>query len=254
MTALCQSYLHLSARSEESGLDAAEKALAIDSQLAEAHAARGRVLAEAGRFDEALMAHQQSLILEPDSFDVHHNFGLTCTETGDFDRAIQHLEQAASLLESDHTSLNLLSLCYLALGNQDQYTTATQRALQRIELEVSARPDNANALVHGALALARLGQKERAKEWVTRALIIEPDDPMDQYNAACAWAQMNEPDEAMKILEACVPRMPPEFINWVRQDVDLESMRTVECFRSLLSSGEARLDRLRQAPLPSIAP
>jgi adenylate cyclase len=251
LTALCQSYLHLSAKSDQSGLEAADRALAIDSQLAEAHAARGRVLAEAGRFEEARMAHQQSMVLEPDSFDVRHNFGLTCMEAGDFDAAIQHLEQAASLLESDHTSLNLVSVCYLALGDQGQYAKATERALQRIEIEVSTHPDNANAIVHGALALARLGQKERAKEWVTRALIIEPDDPMDQYNAACAWAQMDEPGEAMNILEACVPRMPPEFIDWVRRDADLESLHIGQRFQNLLMSAER--SRPRPAPLPSLA-
>jgi adenylate cyclase len=45
LLALCQSSLSLRGRGEESGLSAAEKALALDPTLAEAHAARGRVLA-----------------------------------------------------------------------------------------------------------------------------------------------------------------------------------------------------------------
>jgi len=39
----------------------------------------------------------------------------------------------------------------LALGNSEPYTSATQRALRRIEAEVNAHPDNANRRVHGAL-------------------------------------------------------------------------------------------------------
>jgi adenylate cyclase len=237
---LCQSYLHLSGRSDDSGLPAAERALALDPNLAEAHAARGRVLSEAGRFPEALAAHEESLRLEPDSFDVRHNYGLTCMEAGRYEDTIRHLEQAAELLESDHTSLNLVALSHLALGHDDQYVATTRRALERIENEVRQRPDNANALVHGALALARLGETERAREWVTRALIIEPDDPMDQYNAACAWSQMREPEQALDILEACLPRMPAEFVIWLRQDVDLRNLHGNARFARLIQRCEQR--------------
>lgn len=240
LLALCQSYLHLSGRSAESGLQAAERALALDPGLAEAHAARGRVLSEAGRFEEAIAAHQESLRLEPDSFDVRHNFGLTCMEAGRYTETIEHLERAAELLESDHTSLNLVALSHLALGHRDLYAATTRRALERIEAEIRARPDNANALVHGALALARLGENDRAREWVTRALIIEPDDPMDQYNAACAWSQMGEPQQALGILESCLPRMPAEFVVWLRQDVDLKSLHGDARFERLVAECERR--------------
>ena len=63
LIAVCQSSLHLRGRAEESGLSAAEKALALDPTLAEAHATRGRVLADLGRYDEAVAEHEQSLRL-----------------------------------------------------------------------------------------------------------------------------------------------------------------------------------------------
>jgi hypothetical protein len=46
--------------------------------------------------------------------------------------------------------------------------------------------------------LAYLGEKERARKWAS----IEPDDVMDQYNTACAFAQMGEPDQALDLLES----------------------------------------------------
>src|SRR5262249_36173370 len=54
LLAVCQAGLHFRGRSEESGLSAAETALSLDPKLAEAHAAKGRVLAENGRFEAAL--------------------------------------------------------------------------------------------------------------------------------------------------------------------------------------------------------
>ena len=243
LSAICLSYLNLSGRTSDSGSDAAQRALSLDPTLAEAHAAMGRILAEDGKFDEALEAHRESLRLEPDSFDVHHNFGTTYLELGMYEETIEHFEKAARLLESDHTALNLLALALRSLGRDEEFRTATYRALERIEREVAARPDNANSLAHGALALARLGKKERASEWIDRALIIEPDDATDQYNLACALAQMDEPDKAMDLLEACIPRKPPEFLLWLRLDLDLEPIRNHPRYQKLAASCEARLTR-----------
>jgi adenylate cyclase len=48
--------------------------------------------------------------------------------------------------------------------------SADRRALERIEREITLRPDNANAMMRGAVTLAYLGEGERAKEWASRAL------------------------------------------------------------------------------------
>ncbi|PAP93252.1 adenylate/guanylate cyclase domain-containing protein [Mesorhizobium wenxiniae] len=241
LSALCLSYLNHSGRTSDSGFEAAQKALSVDPTLAEAHAAMGRIMAEEGKFEEALAAHRESLRLEPESFDVHHNFGTTYLELGRYEEAVGHFEEAARLLESDHTSLNLLALSLKSLGRNEESATATYRALERIEREVAARPDNANALAHGALALARLGEKERASEWIDRALIIEPDDATDQYNLACAFAQMGEPERAMDLLEASIPRKPTEFLQWMKLDLDLEPVRDHPRYLKLSAGCEARM-------------
>ena len=241
MVAVCQARLHWIGRSQESGLTAAEKALALDSTLAEAHAARGRVLAENGRYEEALAAHEESLRLEPDSFDVRYSFGGTCFQLGRHEAAIEHYERAAQLLETDFVSLRLATMSYVALGRHAESLSASRRAMERIEREIGARPDNANALVSGVIALARLGENERAKQWALRAQAIEPDDPMDHYNLGCALAQMNEPSQALDLLESCAPRMSPEFISWMKQDTDLIPLREHPRYKALIARGEARL-------------
>src|SRR5262245_39808994 len=115
LVALCQAFLRLRGRSEDSGLSAAEKALALDPTLAEAHAARGRALAELGRYDEAIAAHEESLRLESDSFEVRVNFGLTCFYLGRYEDAVEHCERAAQLLEADYWALGIAAACYRSL-------------------------------------------------------------------------------------------------------------------------------------------
>jgi len=136
-------------------------------------------LAELGREDEALAAHQVSLRLDPDSPDVQYYFGRTCHQFGRHEAAIKHLERAAQLLETDYFPLALASQSYELLGRKDQATRTVRRALELIERELEQRPDNVHAIVQGAWALAYLGERERASDWARRATAIDPDDPLD---------------------------------------------------------------------------
>jgi adenylate cyclase len=241
LLAVCQAEQHEMGRSEETGLPAAERALALDTSLAEAHAAKARILAEHGRYDEALAAHEISLRLEPDSFDVRYNFARTCFRLGRHEAAIEHYERAAQLLETDYVPLGLAAMSYEALGRHEECISATRRSLERVEREIAVHPDNANALVTGVNALARLGEKDRAKQWALRAQAIEPDDPQARYNLACALAQMNEPERALDLLESCMPKVAPEWITWMKEDTDLIPLHKHPNYQALVARGEARL-------------
>ncbi|HSY85189.1 MAG TPA: tetratricopeptide repeat protein, partial [Verrucomicrobiae bacterium] len=239
--ALCEALLYVRGRSKDSGLSAAEKALSLDSTLAEAHAAKGRALAELGRYEEALAAHEASLRLNPDSFDVRYYFGRTCHQIGRYEAAIEHLERAAQLLETDYSPLGLVSQSYEMLGRKDEATHTVRRALALIESEIAERPDNVHAIVQGAWALAYLGERKRAQEWARRAMAIDPDDPLDHYNLGCSLARMNKPDQALDLLEACASKMSPEWIDWVKQDSDLISLHDHPRYKALIARGEASL-------------
>ena len=99
--------------------------------------------------------------------------------------------------------------------------------------------------MQGAWALAYLGERERASDWARRATAIDPDDPLDQYNLGCALVRMNEPEQALDLLEVCASKLSPEWINWVKQDSDLVSLRDHPRYRALIDRGEARLAATR---------
>src|SRR5262245_15185433 len=241
LVAGCQLFLHLRGRSEDSGLSAAEKALSLDPTLAAAHATKGHILVRIGRYDEALAAHEESLRLEPDSFDVQFHFGVTCMLVGRDESAIEHFEHAAQLLETDYTALNFAASVSRALGRHDEFKSAAHRALERIEREIAVRPDNTEAIVSGSMALVFLGETERAKEWASRALTIEPDDAIDRYNLACAFAHMDEPDQALDLLESYFRKAPPEDLAWVKRDPDLVSLHDHPRYQTMIAREEARL-------------
>src|SRR5262249_27837528 len=224
-----------------SGITAAERALTLDPSLAEAHAAKGRVLASTGRVDDGLAELEQAFRLDPDSYDVRIALAVTSHQLGRDEAAIEHYERAAQLLPSDYYCLSVATLSYVALKRRDDANAAWRRALDRIEREIALRPDNASALVHGAIGLACLGEKERAKQWAARAQTLEPDEPMELYNLACALAQMSEIERAVDLLESCTPKLRPDMVNWIKRDTDLIPLHEHPGYKALIARAEKRL-------------
>ena len=241
LAAGCETILYVFGKSHESGLSAAEKALSLDPTLAEAHAARAKALHQLGRNVEAIAAHEESLRLEPDSYDVRSRFAVTCMHLGHFKEAIEHYVRAAALLEADYTCLSLAAACHRELGRHEESESVARGALARIEKEIAARPDNGHAMTIGAIVLAYLGETERAKEWASRAMILESEDQQDSYDLACAFALVNEVDRALDQLERHVDEMPPERINWVKRDRDLTRLHDHPRFQALIATGQAKL-------------
>jgi adenylate cyclase len=242
LIAVSQSTLRIRGRSDESGLAAAERALAVDPTLAEAHSARGRVLAELGRHDEAIAELEESVRLDPDSPEVRFNFGQTCFASGRYEAAVEHLERAAALGEESFDALTYLAQIYQALGREGEAKDAARQALAQIERRIALYPDDALSLSWGAGLLAQLGHKERAEEWISRALIVEPDDAVIHFNVACGLAQMSETDRALDLLESAAHKMPAfAVVNWIKNDGELAPLRGHPRYQALAAREEARL-------------
>ena len=94
-------------------------------------------------------------------------------------------------------------------------------------------PGDARALTLGAGCLARLERSAEARQWTLRALSIDPDDPVVVYAAACVWAILGMPEEA---LEALAKALEVGFGNrkWILNDPDFESLRDHPRFRELI--------------------
>jgi adenylate cyclase len=245
LIAICQSALRVRGVSEDPGLAAAERALALDPTLAEAHCAKARVLSELGRYDEAFIEFEQSLRLDPDSSEVRYNFGRACFQRGLYEAALEHFERAAQLDEGSYASLAFVAQICQALGRDDEARNAAFRGMQIIEREVAARPDNALALSFGVGLLIQLGEMQRAREWISRTLIVEPDDAIIHYNLACNLAQLGECEQALDQLERAVDETSGVVIDWARHDSDFAPLRDHPRYRALTGDRAAARDSWR---------
>ncbi len=226
----------------EDGSTAAERAIELDGNLADGHAARARVLAKSERFDDAVREIDLALRLDPESYEVNHAAGRLYYLMRQFDKAIIHFEKAATAVETDFTSAGMLVSCNSAIGDKEGARRAARRSLERCEKIVALDPGNGSAMGFAVGALAVLGESERAKEWADRALLLDPDNTNLRYNFACTLiSELSDVDAALDLLAPALTHMRIEVLNWVKSDPDLDSVRDNPRFKAMLASAEARL-------------
>ncbi|MCU4654751.1 winged helix-turn-helix domain-containing protein [Roseibacterium sp. SDUM158016] len=244
--------LHGLSASDDHGLEAAERALALNPDLADALAAKARVLAGLGRFDEAFVLHERSLELDPDSYDVRFLYGRSCFQTGRHHDAIVHWERATELSETALSAVTNLDMSYVATGQEEKALESNRRTLSRAEAILAENSSDTYALMCGVLALARLGEVERAKQWAIRVKAVDPDDPSIDFNIACAMTNLGEHETALDMLEVCLPRVDAAvFSVWMKRDTDLDPLREIPRFQRLMSDLEARAAAVRPLPRPT---
>jgi adenylate cyclase len=225
----------------DGGLAAAERALSLDINLAEAHAAKARVLTSEGRYDEAFVEIEAALRSDPESFEVNSAAARLYFTQERLQEAITYYEKAAALMETDFPSVSLLTTCYKALGDTEKMRDAARRTLARAEKITSQEPDNGLALGYVVWALMILGEVERAKELAKRALLLDPDNTTMRYNFACGFAQIGERDLALDLLGPVFEGDGAETVKWAKVDPDLNPVRDDPRFMAMMDKADTRL-------------
>jgi adenylate cyclase len=222
-----------------------DKALAIDPNLAEAHAARGEALGNMGRFDDATSAFERALALDPQSFDANFHYARFCVKRSDQERAVQLFTRAVEIQPDQSDAPFMLSLSLFALKRAEESERYGRLGLKRAEEQLRLHPESSRPLQLGAGVLARIGETDRAKRWIERALIIDPDDTHLKYNAACMWAMLGEHDRAFELLEEWIRHVGPDSGVWFLHDPDIDPLRDDPRYAGLT----ALIDEQRTAAL-----
>lgn len=222
------------AKSPEEILATAGKAIALDPNLSEAHAARGIALVNSNRRVEAAEAFERALELDPNSFDANLAFARFCVTEGDPERAVGLYKRAVESQQDDSQAPFLLQMLLRGHGRTEESEKYAQLGLKRAEEQLRLHPESSRPAQLGATALAYMGDNDRAKAWMDRALAIDPDDANTKYNAACMWSLLGEPERAFEYLEDWIQHVGPDLKSWFEHDADLEPLRDHPRYEKLL--------------------
>jgi adenylate cyclase len=228
-------------RRGDTGFEAAERALALDPNLPEAHAVKARILAEDDKYEEAKAEIAVALRLAPESYDVNRAAAYLSFRQRRFDDAIRHYEKALTLMDADINSAAMLMTCHGSGGNSEGVRAAARTVLDRAEKVLAQDQNNGMAIGYSAYGLAALGETERARDRMTRALLIEPENWSMRYNFACSLVQANDRDGALDMLEPSFAQLSPGLINHAKVDPDMDAIRDHPRFKAMLATAEARL-------------
>ncbi|HTU64947.1 MAG TPA: winged helix-turn-helix domain-containing protein [Steroidobacteraceae bacterium] len=145
------------------------RAISLSPKLADAYAAKGWMLTEQYKFEEALPLLQQATKLNPNDSASHRFLGIYYDRRGDPNKAIERFSIAARL---DPRDWNPQVFACQELMDLGEFKTAETACATARELD----PTNSwGPLATSFLARAQ-GETEAALQWVDKAIALAPND------------------------------------------------------------------------------
>jgi adenylate cyclase len=237
----------------DGGMAAADRALALDGNSAEAHAIKAEILLEDGHADAAASEVAIALDLDPESYEVNRSAGRLSYQLHRHAEAIGFYEKAAALMETDMNSLMMLISSHTAVGDPAGKLRAAQLALKRADAMLASDPNNIAVTVYSVYGLAALGERERAKARMSRALLIDPDNFNLRYNFACALcSHLKDTEAALDMLGPVFETITDTFLPYAKADPDFDLLRDDPRYQAMVAAAEARLAAAAGAsPVPA---
>jgi DNA-binding winged helix-turn-helix (wHTH) protein/tetratricopeptide (TPR) repeat protein len=176
---------------------AAEKALAIDGDLAEAHAALAVARQNCWDWAGAEAAYRRALELSPTLAESHQRYGTYLSTMGRCKEGLEHLKRAHQL---DPVSPVISAQIAFSLYFARRYEEAIAQALRTLEVE----PACDEARVYLMLSYVEVGTPEAAVAEYERMTQPAKDTPDIMAMLACAQALAGKEREARALLAELV--------------------------------------------------
>jgi adenylate cyclase len=217
----------------ERSLAASKRAIELDPELAEAHAARGLAVSLSMQYDEAEKEFDRAIKLNPKLYEAYYFYARTCKQQGKIEKAALLFEKAVEVRPEDYQASVFLVSAYKELNLPTEAETAAHRAVELIEKHLRLNPDDARALYLGGTILIVLGEVEKAISWAKRAHAIDPDDPGVLYNIACIYSLAGKTEQALDCFELAI-QLGFASLEWANHDSDLDPIRNHPRFQKAL--------------------
>ena len=191
----------------EHARQAAQQAIALDPDLADAHAAIAAIHADYDwQFDQADAEFRRALELDPNSLDAHTGYAYLLAMRRQFEAAIEHARRALELDPLSATAGVTVGMCLDMAGRTDE-------AIRSLRETLRLYPDLIPAKLHLGLVLSRTGHADEGAAILRDAIRTRPQSLTLPPLLASVLARGGHRDEAMQIVQDLEKRAATEQID-----------------------------------------
>jgi len=166
--------------------------------------ALGAALMMSGELEESAAAFRQVIALEPSAV-TYSNVGVIYYNLGRYEDSVVMYREALGMVPDDPFTWSNLGDSLRELDTNPQETRlAYERAVELGQALIGVNPRDIDLLTTLAHCHARLGDDNRATEYIERAIRDEPGDPYVFYYASLVHLEAGRTDEAMAAISRAV--------------------------------------------------
>ena len=235
----CYSYLYMYSPTDKRNLLQADQsskaAIKLDESLADSWTARGVVLSNKKKYEDAAECFEKAVELDPMHFEAPYQYARMSFAQGLPEKALQFYEKAMEIRPDDYQCPLLSAQSYEVLGFPEKAEKMRIRGVEIVEQTLKFNSGDTRALSLAANGLVALGKHDKALDFLERALKLEPEDPMLLYNAGCIYAMCGKEEEALDNLEKSAKTGLTQK-EWYVNDDNLDTVRGSIRFRRMLES------------------
>jgi adenylate cyclase len=233
----------------DDGAAAAERALALDPTIAEAHLPMAWQLAEQGHFKEADKEIAAAMRLGPESWEVNKESARILYRQRRMEEVRRYLERSTALMDADFHGWGMLFATCNALDDIPGRQRAAEKIIEQASIVLAEDPDNGAAIIFSALAFASEGDFDRAKRWMDRALLLDSDNQFMRFNLAMGQIVFfKDKEAAIETIKHALAKGGPNVVTLVANDPNLDGLREDPRFQQMLSAAKERVGRSSATP------
>ena len=171
-----------------------QKAIALDSALAEAHALLGRVYLAKRQYEQAIAEGERAIAIDPNSPTAQFTLAFSLTRVGKYEEAIALYKKA---MRSDPipspSLLTMLGNAYIVAGRYEDGISTLKKVLRR-------SPDNLVAHVGLAIGYSSSGRDEEARNEAIEILRIDPKFSLEHFGKRLMYKDQADTDRVVGAL------------------------------------------------------
>ena len=216
----------------ERGLQACERAMALDQQSPEVLAARARVFYAQKDYGQAVRYAQSAIERKADCEGAYNVLGRALFESDRSEEAAALVDRAIEVSGDDYNTFIPYINSLTRLGRTERANEIKRRMMGALERQLELVPEDVRARILLANMLPAFGRNDDAVRQLQTAVALRPSDGNVLYNAACTYGLMTRKTEALEMFKRA---LDAGYGNreWAARDSDLECLHDDPEFRRL---------------------